>query len=168
VTFDGAALPTSPQAPDFTLHDASGHAVSLAAQRGHYTVVTFLYTHCPDVCPIIASTLNGALKSAVGKRAGLTVLAVSVDPKRDTPAAVERYAHERGLVSAFHYLVGTRAQLAPVWSAYHVEAVSGPKGTITHGTWEIIVDPKGRERVIEGAPFRTSDVVHDVGALLGS
>jgi protein SCO1 len=164
-TFAGTALPAGTVAPNFILHDQNGRTISLVSQRGHDTVVTFLYTRCPDVCPIIAGTLNQAIRSPAGRRAGLTVLAVSVDPARDTPAAARRYVHERGLSPAFHYLVGTRAQLAPVWAAYHVQAVSGPKGTITHGTWEIVVDPQGHERVIEGAPFKASDVVHDVTAL---
>jgi protein SCO1/2 len=101
----GSKAPTfSPQAqvlpslvaPPFTLHDDAGHPVSLAAKPGHYVIVTFLYTHCPDVCPIIAGNLNRALKTATAKQAGLTVLAVSVDPKGDTAAAVRKYIAERG------------------------------------------------------------------------
>ena len=68
-------------------HDQNGSRVTLAAQRGHWVIVTFLYTYCPDVCPVIAGNLNAALGAPPHAAAGLRVLSVSVDPARDTPAA---------------------------------------------------------------------------------
>jgi len=157
----------SAAAPPFTLRDQSGAPVSLAAQRGRYAVVTFLYTHCPDVCPVIAGTLNRVLQTPAGRRAGLRVLAISVDPKGDTPAAVRRFVREHRLVPAFRYLTGTRAQLAPVWAAFHIAAAPGPEGTISHSSFEFLIDPKGRERVLYDANVTTTAVVHDLDALLG-
>ena len=59
-SFEGTALAPPVAAPLFTLHDQAGHAISLAVERGHYVVVTFLYTHCPDVCPVIAGNAEPA------------------------------------------------------------------------------------------------------------
>src|SRR5262245_41609611 len=94
VQFAGGTLAPPFPAPNFVLRDQRGRLVSMAEQRGHWAVVTFLYTHCPDVCPLIAANLNQAIQTPAGRRAGLHVLAVSVDPARDTPAAVRRYARD--------------------------------------------------------------------------
>jgi protein SCO1 len=152
-------------APNFALQDQAGKTVTMAAQRGHWTVVTFLYTHCPDVCPLIAASLNGALKDPAGGAARLHVLAVSVDPARDTLAAVRTYAVQHRLAPAFRFLIGTQAQLERVWSAYHVAALPGPKGTVTHSTFSMLIDPQGQERVLYDATITTDDLVHDLGEL---
>jgi protein SCO1 len=134
----------------------------MGAQRGHYVIVTFLYTRCPDVCPVIAGNLNRALQSRAARRSGLRVLAVSVDPRHDTAAAVRRYVRERRLLPSFRYLIGTRARLERVWRLYHVSALAGPKGTVTHSTFELLVDPEGRERIVYDSTVRAADVVHDL------
>ena len=166
--FQGTLLTPSQPAPPFTLRDQAGHASGLAAAPGHYVIVTFLYTHCPDVCPVIAGMLNSVLRSAAGRRAHLEVLAVSVDPKRDTPAAVRRFVREHRLVPAFRYLTGSRAALAVVWNAFHIAAVAGPKGTVTHSSFEILIDPAGKERLIYNATVTAIDVVQDLNVLRGA
>jgi protein SCO1 len=161
-TFRGTPLSPAPAAPAFTLTDQAGAAGGLAGERGHYVVVTFLYTHCPDVCPVIAGTLNRVLQTPAARRAGLRVLAVSVDPKGDTPPAVRQFIREHGLVPTFRYLTGTRAELQRVWRAFHVVAAAGPGGTVTHSTFEILVDPQGRERLIYDPQVTAPAVVHDL------
>lgn len=165
--YRGGSIPAT-TAPSFTLTDQQGRAITMAQWRGDWTIVTFLYTHCPDVCPVIANKLNAVLRLPVARRAHLHVLAVSVDPARDTPAAVRQYVHERALLPSFHYLIGAHAQLAHVWRAYHVAVLPGAKGTITHQALEILVDPKGQERLIydnANLAHLTDDVVHDLDAL---
>jgi len=164
-TFDGTAI--SSAAPSFTLHDQSGAPVSLAAQRGRYVVVTFLYTHCPDVCPVIAGMLNRVLQTPVAHRARLRVLAISVDPKRDTPAAVANFIRVHRLVSSFRYLTGTRAQLQPIWAKFHIASTPGPNGTVSHSAFEILVDPQGRERLLYDSDVTSAAVEHDLTQLTG-
>jgi protein SCO1 len=166
--YRGSELSSHVAAPNFSLTDQAGRTVSLSQERGNWVIVTFLYTHCPDVCPIIAGKLNAALRTQTAKRAGLHVLAVSVDPRRDTPAAVRKYVAERSLLPTFRYLIGSHAELAPVWHAYHVAVLSGTKGSVTHQAFEILIDPQGRERLIydtSNLPNLTADVVHDLTAL---
>ncbi len=163
--FIGQVITPTQAAPAFTLHDDAGRVVSSAADSGHYVIVTFLYTHCPDVCPIIAGNLNQTLKTAAARSAGLRVVAISVDPTGDTEAAVRKYVQARGLVSTFHYLIGTRAQLAPVWKAFHIAAVPGSKGSVTHDAFEILVDPSGQERLIYDKDVKPGDIVHDLAIL---
>ena len=165
VAYRGTDMNPPQAAPNFTLTDQSGRKVSLADERGHYAVVTFLYTHCPDVCPVIAGNLNRVLQMPIAHRTGLRVLAVSVDPKRDTPTAVKHFVAVHRLVPAFRYLMGTHAQLAPVWRSYHIAAAPLQNGTIAHSTFEILVDPQGRERLIYDAAATPADFAHDLAIL---
>ena len=166
--FRGTPLSPPRPAPDFALHDQAGQAVGLPAGPGHYVIVTFLYTQCPDVCPAIAGTLNRVLQTAAARRAGLRVLAVSVDPQGDTPAAVRQFVRDHQLVPAFRYLTGTRAELAAVWKKFQVAAMAGPAGTVAHSTLQILVDPQGQERLIYDSTVTAGAVVQDLDALQGA
>jgi protein SCO1 len=161
----GTAVDPPARAPNFTLEDQFGHAVTVAQQRGHWLVVTFLYTHCPDVCPLIAAHLNRAIGTAAGRRAKLHVIAVSVDPARDTLSAVRHYVVTHRLVSSFRWAIGSRAQLSRVWHAYHVASQPGPHGTVTHSTFEILVDPQGLERAIYDSSMTTDELTGDLAKL---
>jgi protein SCO1/2 len=161
----GQALDPPISAPDFTLVDESGRPVSVSAQRGHWLVVTFLYTQCPDVCPLIAAQVNRAIGTNAGRKARLRVIAVSVDPARDTPAAVKGYAATHRLAPGFRWAIGSRAQLARVWRAYHVAVQPGPRGTVTHSTFEILIDPEGNERVIYDATIKAGELAGDLAKL---
>ena len=160
----GVQITGSPVAPPFTLHDDRGRTVRLTDFRGHWVAVAFLYTHCPDVCPLIAQNLNAALRQAPDLR----VVAVSVDPKGDTPAAVKAFVANHHLAPTFSYLIGSRAQLRPVWRAWHVATVPGPSDTVSHSSFEVLVDPKGRERSFYDAQVRAADVLHDLRQLRGT
>lgn len=163
--YRGTLLTDKPAAPNLRLHDPSGKTVTLAGQRGRWAVVTFLYTYCPDVCPVIAGNLNAALQTAPARRAGLRVLAVSVDPERDTPAAARRYSRDHHLSAKFVWLLGTRAELQRAWRAFNVAVLPGKKRTVTHSTFEILIDPEGHERLLYDSKVQTADLVHDLNLL---
>jgi protein SCO1/2 len=155
-------------ARDFALRDQDGKLVRLSALAGKYRIVTFLYTSCPDVCPLIATNLNQALRRlAPAERAQVRVLAVSVDATGDTPTAVRRFVAQHRLLPQFRYLTGTHAQLAPVWRAYGI-AVQ-PRGSTTivpHSSWELLVTPEGKGKVLYDAEVRAGQVVHDLHLLM--
>lgn len=157
----GFVLKPPVAAPNFALRDQDGRLTGPSRLRGHWYVVAFLYTHCPDVCPVIASNLGVALR----RLPDLRVLAISVDPKNDTPPSVKAFIRAHNLLPRFRYVTGTRAQLAPVWARYHVAAVAGPKPIVSHTAFELLVDPQGRERILYDAQVQASDVAHDIGAL---
>jgi protein SCO1/2 len=150
-------------APAFSLRDQDGRSTGPSRMGGHWYVVAFLYTNCPDVCPVIASNLTVALR----RLPDLRVLAVSVDPKNDTPTAVKRFLRAHHAPARFRYVTGTHAQLAPVWARYHVAATAGPKPIVSHSAFELLVDPQGRERVLYDAQVQASDIARDVRALAG-
>jgi protein SCO1 len=165
--FKGIAVQAT-TAPPIALHDAAGRRITLASRRGGWTLVTFLYTRCPDVCPLIAANLNRALRTIGAQRHDVAVVAVSVDPKGDTPVAVREYAKRKHLVPQFHYLIGSASELRPVWSRYHVAATAPSAKLVTHVAYTVLVDPRGKERVLYDAQVRAAQVVHDLHVLLAA
>lgn len=153
------------RASNFVLRDQRGRKVSLTAERGRFVVLTFLYTHCQDVCPLIATQLNQALAHLGRARSHVRVLAISVDPKGDTPRPVRRFIHVHHLLSQFRYLTGTRTQLAPIWRAYHVAATPLPDGQIDHSAYELLLDRNGKPQVIYTSTVKAGQIVHDLHAL---
>ena len=142
--------------------------MTLAAQRGRYVLVTFLYVHCTDVCPLIAQNLNLALRQLGAARPHVRVLAVSVDPRGDTPAAVKRYITARGLLPQFRYLIGTKAELAKTWAAWHVIAVRQSPDLVDHVAYTALIDPTGKERVLYDSKVTSKQVLHDLRKLLSA
>jgi protein SCO1/2 len=163
--FQGILLPDQPLAPNFRLRDQNGRLVSLAGQRGHWVMLTFLYTWCPDVCPVIAGNLNTALRTPTAKRAGLRVLSVSVDPVRDTPRAAREYVRNHRLLPTFRWLLGSVPELSPVWQAYNIVVMPGEKRTVSHSTVQLLIDPEGHERLVYDANVQAADVVADLKTL---
>jgi protein SCO1/2 len=162
--FAGGELNPPRAAPALSLHDASGRRFTLSGQRGRYVLVTFIYTHCPDVCPLITSNLNTVLRT-LGPKSNIDVLAVSVDPKGDTPAAVRAYEKSKHLEPSFHYLIGSRAQLRPVWAAWHILAVDRKPDVVDHAAYTALVDPSGKQRVLYDAQVNAQQVLHDLRLL---
>jgi protein SCO1/2 len=166
--FAGGELSPPRTTPDFTLTDQSGKQVSMADQRGKLVLLTFLYTNCPDVCPLITQNLNQALQMLGPKRDDVRVLAVSVDPEGDTPQAVDKYAKAHHLLPEFHYLIGTKDELTRVWKDYDVAAVARDPELVDHTAYTMLVDGSGEGRVIYDSTVKAKDVVHDVDELLSS
>lgn len=164
--FAGAELSPPVVAPPLALRDASGRPTTLAQQRGRYVLVTFLYTHCPDVCPLIASSLNTALRTLGRQRDEVRVLAVSVDPRGDTPASVREYMRRMHLLPQWRYLIGSRPELVRAWRAYHVLAVARKAELVDHVAYTALIDRRGRERVLYDSQVHAPDVVHDLRRLL--
>lgn len=156
----GFAVQPPVPAPAFALRDERGRAIGPQDERGHVTVVTFLYTHCPDVCPLIANQLVAAQR----RDADLRVIAVSVDPRRDTPAAIRRFLREHHAGPRFHFVGGPRAALQPVWRRYHIAALPGPQGTVSHSAFSVLVDRSGKERRLFDSRVTAAQVVKAAAA----
>ncbi|HWH10826.1 MAG TPA: SCO family protein [Solirubrobacteraceae bacterium] len=167
--FDGQTLTPVKPAPPTTLRNYLGQTVSLAQYRGKAVFVTFLYTHCPDVCPLIASNLH-ATQAALGpENAKVQMLAISVDPKGDTPSAVATFLRVHRLVGRMQYLVGSAAQLGRVWAAWNVgsEQDAGSPELVDHTALVYGISAKGDVTTIYPPSFKPSDLVHDTPLLVG-
>jgi protein SCO1 len=164
--FRGAAIPIGKRAPDFTLNTESGTSLRLSAQRGKLVLITFLYTRCRDICPLIAIGLDSIVRDLGKDARSVRILAVSVDPKGDTPGAVRTYIRSHRLGPEFHWLIGKRTQLWPVWRAYNVGVAGEATDTITHTAPVLLLDRRGRPRVYYPQPMSRQAIGHDLRVLL--
>jgi hypothetical protein len=94
------------------------------------------------------------------------VLAVSVDPAGDTPRAIRRFVRTHALLPEFRYLTGTPAALRQVWRSYGIRARGGARGPVEHTLFILLVDRRGRGRVLYDASAQPAAIVHDVRLLL--
>jgi protein SCO1 len=170
-------------APDFTLTDQRDQSVRLSQFRGQAVVLTFIYTHCPDVCPAIAEKLrvvDELLPEAT--RARVALLAVTIDPARDTTAALQAFSTQHGLGanSRWFALRGDETTLARVWRDYGIFPGApptpdhhAPGGSPTTG-YELghtdaiyVIDPLGRERALLHSDFDPPTLANDLTGLVG-
>jgi protein SCO1 len=154
-------------APDFALHDQSGRLVRLAAQRGKVVMLTFLYTHCPDACPLTATHIDSALAQLGTRAKSVTVLAVTVDAKGDTPSAVRSFVRSHALRPEFHYLTGAKATLERVWRQYNVTPLRPGGPDPDHTLYVLLLDRGGKSRVLFDALAKPAAMAHDLAVLLG-
>jgi len=158
----------STAAPNFSLKDQFGNSISLVQFKGKPVVLTFLYTHCPDVCPLTAEKLHTTMLSLGNNAQQVVVLAVSMDPKGDTAAAAQNFSKVHKLGDYFHYLIGSHNELAPVWASYSVDAQAATSsGTVNHSSALYVIDKQGHERVLLDNGFSSSQLASDLKVLLG-
>ncbi len=160
------ALPAK-AAPPIDLRNYLGQPVALSSYRGKAVLVTFLYANCPDVCPLIASNLRVALNMLGREDSHVQVIAVSVDPRGDTPANVARFVRAHGMIGRMQYLIGSGAELARTWSAWGVGSTRevGQPNLVSHSALVYGVSASGRLTTVYPATFEPSEIVHDVPRL---
>jgi protein SCO1/2 len=155
-------------APPLALHNYLGQPVNLASYRGKAVFITFIYTHCPDVCPLITSNLRVALNMMGAKTAGNTqVIAVSVDPKGDTPKTVSAFLASHEMTGRMQYLIGSPSELATVWKAWGVGAEQdvGHPELVEHTGIVYGITGSGKRLSVYSANFAPSAVAHDAPIL---
>ena len=164
--FEGLVVEPARPAPALALRDYTGRAVNLTVFRGKVVLVTFVYTHCPDVCPLIVTNLAAAQRQLAAEARHLQIIAVTADPKRDTPRAVKHFLSTRRAAGAMDYLIGSRKQLLPIWNAWGI-AVSTDKYEHAEGHTAVVfgITPSGKIAVAYPSNFSPADIVHDVPLL---
>lgn len=152
-------------APNFQLTDQLGKTVSLAQFKGKPVVVTFLYTHCPDVCPLTAERLHSTMLKLGSQAQNVGILAVSTDPKRDTAAEALKFSQAHNMQDYWHFLIGKEQMLSPIWSEYSIYAHQQQQN-INHTMALYVIDKQGRERVFLSSDFTPDQMAKDLQILL--
>ena len=165
--FDGEATwaaGTRPAPAIDTLRDQNGHLFSLASLRGRPVAIEFFDSHCKQECPLAGRALAAAERPLPRAKRPVLVV-VSVNPL-DTPASTRAAITAWGLgaVAPWYWLRGSRAQLAPVWRAYHI-FVAPEKGDIVHTEALYLLDRRGDERSGYLYPYIPARVGHDMRIL---
>ena len=154
----GTFITPSRALPDFTLIDQQGRPFGSANLHGHWSMVFFGYTNCPDLCPTTLTTLAAMEKRLRAAKASVLprVVFVSVDAKRDTPAQMAKYVPYFdpdfiGLTAADQPSIEAVAKKLGV--SVILQPTSDGNYTVDHSGAIFVVDPGGRLTAILSGPF---------------
>ncbi len=187
--FNGTVLKSVEPSPQFTLTNQLGQTVTLDSLRDQVVVLTFLYTYCPDVCPIITTQLKDVHTQLAEEASSVEFIAISVDPERDTVEAAREYLKRWKLADEWQYLVGSRETLVPLWASYFVDPYAeNPKGgtptpeprgavgglgaaiaeryLVIHSAPVFLIDREGQRRVVFTSPLDPAEIAQDIRVLL--
>ncbi len=155
----------------FTLMAPDGTTVTDETYRGKWLLVFFGYTSCPDICPTTLYEIAAAIEELGPDAAKLQPIFITVDPERDTPEVMGKYA------GAFHPrivgLTGSTQQIAAVarnyraYSAHHKTGTGAEDYVVDHSTYIYIMDPQGkfvRGLDIDGPAGRIADTLRKLMA----
>jgi protein SCO1/2 len=143
--FYGPLAPPGFPAVDFALPDQDHKLIRLSAFQGKVVAATFIYSTCANTCPLVVQQLRGALGELP---APIPALAISVDPRQDTPANVQAFLVKEQVAGQLDYLVAKRAVLAPIWRTFGIQPqliVNSSKSD--HSVDLVLFDKTGRARV---------------------
>jgi cytochrome oxidase Cu insertion factor (SCO1/SenC/PrrC family) len=144
-------------APDFSLRDQRGTSVSLTRERGRAVLLAFVDPLCEKACATELLALASVLHDvASAPRPALLIVSLNPDATSVDALAAGRLW---GLEGNWHWLVGSRARLERVWSAYGVEREAGSSSGV------YVIDRRGFERAGVRAPFLPQFVADDLGTL---
>ncbi|MAG35576.1 MAG: hypothetical protein CL878_04935 [Dehalococcoidia bacterium] len=156
-------------APSFRLTDRSGGPLSLRDLRGRTVVLSFIYTHCPDACPLLAANyvqIQREFATALDQD-NLALVFVTVDPERDSPQRLEQYTQAMG--GRWFFLTGSMAEVAEVWRGYelHREVRERTKELVVfHSYKTFLIDKEGMVRIKHTGVWYPRDIIPDVRRLL--
>jgi protein SCO1/2 len=147
-------LPRLAQLPEFSLRDQDAAPFGSEQLAGEVWIASFMFTSCPDICPVLTTKLAGLRTRLRGDRSFVRYVSFSVDPETDTPPVLKRYAAERGADREdWRFLTGSLADIKQVvvsgfkQSMQPVPEKDGEPANILHGSHFVLIDG---ERVIRG------------------
>jgi protein SCO1/2 len=166
-TLQGTDLGGAP-APAFNLPDQNGKIISLSQFKGHPVVLTFFDSVCPHAdCSLMAAYLNSTAQDmGTAETKEVDWVALSLNPWHDTQASATAFLSTRHMTMPLHFELGSLAQMAPLWSAYHMQSILQPNGVVIHTTGVYLLDQQGRERVFLDEGFDPHMLSNDVHLLL--
>jgi protein SCO1 len=166
-TYAGGEATPPKAAPALQLKNYLGEVVDLSRYKGKAVLVTFIYTHCPDVCPLIVSHMKTAQAELGAKADDLRIVAVSTDPRGDNRRTVGNFLAAHQMTGQMQYLVGSRPELERVWSDWNIVAKPAKAGRdlVEHSALVYGIAADGKITTLYPANFDPSQIVHDVPLL---
>jgi protein SCO1 len=162
-------LPTIGAAPDFALISQDGAEVTLESLRGKVVAVAFIYTFCPDICPMLTDKM-ARVQDELGADFGTDVafVSITVDPERDTPEVLREYAAAFDAnLAGWSFLTGEPAAIRDVAHRYGVAVRAAPDGQVDHTLLTTLIDRRGIMRVqYLGYRFDEEEFRHDLQSLV--
>ena len=167
--FRGVDITGFDQGGEISLRGADGAKRALADYRGKVVVLYFGYMNCPDVCPTTLAALRQAMLELGADADRVQVLFVTVDPERDTPALLERYA--KSFDPRFAGLSGSLEETTAVAKQFKIFFAKSPGKApetynVDHSTQAYLLDPAGRVRIFHKHDATPADFAQDIRTLL--
>jgi len=162
-------LPVIGTAQPFALTSQDGVPVALADLRGKVVALAFIYTGCPDICPMLTQKMVD-VQDALGPVFGAKIAFVSItlDPERDTPDVLRDYAQFWGAKpEGWSFLTGSLEAVRDVTRRYGVFFAKKEDGSVEHSQLTTLIDADGQMRVqYLGARFDPEEFRHDLMSLV--
>ena len=156
---------------DFSLKDQIGRSLKFSALKGKVVLVTFVYTPCPDICPLVTSRMRSVQKKLdAWERDGVFFLSITTDPEIDDAPVRKAYAQRYGVdFSNWSFLTGEIGELASVWKSFGVAVSRVARGLVNHTLLTALIDKKGVMRFVYfGATPDPNKMLQDMRRLLSS
>jgi protein SCO1/2 len=163
---------------NITLIDQSGKKFSLDDARGKVVAVTFVYTKCPDVCPLFTARFASIQRALDQRRTDskqknghkdvdYLLLTVTTDPEYDTPAQLKSYAeHFKPNFNTWRFLTGPQKDLASLWKEFGVNVRKSADGHVQHTALTTLIDRRGIRRVeYYGDKWQEKEFLNDLLSL---
>jgi protein SCO1/2 len=161
-----------------SLVDQTGKKFQLNDAKGKVVVVTFVYTKCPDVCPLFSAKF-ASMQRALEQRekspkrnndkrtVDYLLLTITTDPEYDTAAQLKSYAeHFKPDFSTWFFLTGARDELARVWKDFGVNVRKSADGHVQHTALTTVIDRRGVRRVdYYGDKWQEKELLEDLLSL---
>jgi protein SCO1/2 len=165
--YEGAEATSPKPAPALVLRDSLGKRVDLKQYRGKAVLITFIYVHCPDICPLIVGNLHTAQAQLGARASKVQIVAVSTDPRGDKPPAVKKFLAAHQMTGRMEYLVGSKTVLGNVWRTWGI--VSKPDKAspdkVEHSALIYGISASGKITTLYPANFKPAQIVHDAPVL---
>ncbi len=144
------------EATDLVLTDQDGRRFALRDLRGKAVLMSFIYTSCPDVCPVMFNVVTEVQRRVQAERRGDVVsIFVTTDPEVDSPQVMKTFALRRGAdLATTTMLTGNPDEVRAAWSAFGVKVNRRARGLVDHSPLTVLIDPRGiiRYRYLSGFP----------------
>jgi protein SCO1/2 len=163
-------LPAPGTLPEFSLLDHNGNAIGRDVFSGHWSLVFFGFTHCPDICPLTLQVLADARKqlSETGIDKLPQIVLVSVDPERDTPELLGQYVSYFGddNLGITGDLEEIRKLTGGLGVFFEKAAVDGENYSVDHSAVVLVFNPRGQFHALFSAPHLADNFVHDMPLIM--
>jgi protein SCO1/2 len=158
-------LPKLFPVPNAKLVTQTGAPVQLDAMKGSVTVYDFIFTNCAGTCPLMSNSMK-ALTKQIDPRSPVRFVSISVDPTRDNPEALRKYAARFGNDSRWLFLTGDRDAIVKLSvEGFKLAAGGDPQPgaePLLHSSKLVVADKHGIIREYYGAT--SDDAVAHVAA----
>lgn len=157
---------------NFTLTDGDGKVFNLDDLKGKTVILSFGYTHCPDVCPTELLTYSDTIKQLGGDAKDVAVVFASVDPERDTPELIGKYVKQFN--PGFIGVTATEGQDLPlIKQQYRVVSAKAQQQSekvylVDHSAGAYLIDKNGKVAVFEPYGSTAQQIADDIRILLKS